>query len=154
MHPTVTMSAGVGSGELFLPRSSAEVFSYVSDLSNMEVWWPEHTRYRRLRGSGDRRTVYGWTYRIGKVSIAGLTFVAVHEPPSRFAYRAVGPGFVFRMAWEFAAEAGGTRARIEARTPMLRLGFARRQFAAEVTRSLERLSQALTRSSVERPATS
>lgn len=145
MPAAVHMSRGLAGFEILVPRPLDVVFDYIADLRHMTTWWPEHHNYRRLRGDAGRGAIYAWTLNsFGGFPIPGLSFVTLHEGPTRFAYRVVAPGLTLRMAYRFAAVGTSTQVALKTRSPLLRLKVMQRNFSDEVTRALDRLVATLT----------
>jgi hypothetical protein len=131
--------------ELRFDAPASRVFSYISDLRNMEAWWPEHVLYRRLRGDGGAGSLYTWIYVLGIVPALGFTRIVAHDRDERFEYRAGFPGMAIRIGYRFSPDSAGTRATFQMRTALSRApGFAK-VAGAEATRAFERLDRELTR---------
>jgi uncharacterized protein YndB with AHSA1/START domain len=141
MHdPAVYIGQGTVRGEVLVPAAPSSVFAYVRELRNMESWWPEHRRYRRLTGDGGTGTRYFWLYVNMGLPIIGTTRIEAHEPPARLAYRTGLTGLRIRMEYDFAPEGPGTRVHVEMRTPAAGLPLFARRAAAEISRALRRLA--------------
>ena len=128
--------------EALIEAPLAQVFSYVTDLRNMETFWPEHWRYRRLFGEGDAGTRYGWLYVLFGLPVPGITTIDAVEP-GRFEYHTGLPGLRISVCWEFTEEGRATRVRARMRTVLSRLPLFARRTGAELTSALGRLSAAL-----------
>jgi uncharacterized protein YndB with AHSA1/START domain len=139
MSATCRTESGRGFGEVFIPRSPDDVFSYLTNLSNMVTWWPEHRHYKRLRGDGTTGSLYGWTYVMPMLAAVGITSIREYQPASRFAYRVIGTGFTMRLEYTLTPENGGTRLNLLVQGMLLRIAFGRKMFAEEVVRSLDKL---------------
>jgi len=121
----------------------SRAFDYVSDLRNMEVWWPEHVRYYRLYGKGDTGTRYGWVYLVRGLPVLGLTRVDAHQPGARFAYHVRILGVRLSLDYSFSPEDEGTRISLLLRSIITRSSFAVRELEPELERALSRLSSIL-----------
>ncbi len=128
--------------EAFIQAPLAQVFSYVTDLRNMETFWPEHWRYRRLFGEGGAGTRYGWLYVAAGLPVVGITTIDTLVP-GRFEYHTGVPGLRLHVTWQFAEEGTGTRVQTRLRTVAARLPFFARRAGAEMSSALDRLSAAL-----------
>ncbi|APR88644.1 hypothetical protein A7982_13993 [Minicystis rosea] len=130
--------------ELRFSTGADALFAYVSDLRNMEVWWPEHRVYRRVRGDGGVGSLYAWVFTVGVLPSVGFTRVTAHEPAKRFAYRVSAMGLPVHIAYRFEPDGDGTRATFTLRTLLARApGFASTAVAM-VTRAFERLDANVT----------
>jgi hypothetical protein len=126
--------------EVRVDASTRAVFDYVSDLRNMETWWPEHPMYRRLRGDGGRGTLYAWIYMARGFPVAGVSRVLARDAAERFEYRAGPPGVGVRIGYRFAPDGSSTRIGFSFLTFLARApGFAT-HLVPEVTRALDRLA--------------
>ncbi len=125
-------------GSLLVPAPRDQVFSFVSDLQNMERWWPEHTRYRRIAGSG-RGSLWGWIYKapIVPIPIAGVTAVVDHSPDERFSY--VVPLLGVHIGYRFATDGDATRVTFSLSSPLAKLAAFAKGAAPEAERALSRL---------------
>jgi uncharacterized protein YndB with AHSA1/START domain len=126
--------------ELRVKPSPRVAFDYISDLSTMATWWPEHPVYRRLAGNGGAGTRYAWIYVARGFPVAGISRVLAHEPGERFEYRAGPPVVGIRIGYRFTPEREGTRIAFSFLSPFARVpGFAA-HLVPEVTRALDRLA--------------
>ncbi|MFO0760090.1 MAG: SRPBCC family protein [Byssovorax sp.] len=131
--------------ELRFPAPVARVFSTLSDLRTMETWWPEHRTYKLLRGDGGAGSLYGWTYRIFGLPLAGVTRVLTRDADERFTYRAGMPGVGILLDYRFAPDGDDARVSVTLRTVLARLpGFAGR-LIPEMTRSYDKLEALVSR---------
>jgi uncharacterized protein YndB with AHSA1/START domain len=129
--------------ELRVDAPVSAVFDFISDLRNMETWWPEHPVYRRLRGDGGAGTLYAWVYMVRRLPVIGISRVLAREPGGRFEYRAGPPGVGIRIGYRFTAEGDATRVRFSFLTLLARApGFAA-HLVPEVTSALDRLAEHL-----------
>lgn len=136
--PEVQIDAGGGCirGEVLVLAPAAAVFAHVAELRNMESWWPEHRRYRRLTGDGGAGTRYWWIYSVLGLPVLGTTRIEEREAPVRLVYQTGLTAMRVRMAYDFAQEGAGTRVRVQMRTPAARLPAFARRASAELLRSL------------------
>lgn len=129
--------------ELRIDAPAGAVFDHVSDLRNMETWWPEHPVYRRLRGDGGAGTLYGWVYVVRGFPFLGVSRVLARASGQRFEYRAGPPGVGIRIGYRFVPEGGATRVRFSFLSPLARAPQFAAHLVPEVTRALDRLAEHL-----------
>lgn len=138
--PVPTVEDGVLRVETLVPGSPEAVLGYVAELRNMERWWPEHRRYRRLSGDGGPGTRYYWIYAAKGGVLLGLTCIE-ERAPGLLAYRTALAGLPVRMRYQLLPEGASTRVRAEMRCVGLRLRLFARGVSAEVVAALARLSR-------------
>jgi hypothetical protein len=126
--------------EIRVDAPAAAVFAHVSDLHNMETWWPEHPVYRRLHGDGGPGTHYAWIYVARGVPVPGYSRVVTREPEKLFEYRAGPPLVGIRIGYRFAAEDRATRVSFWFLSPFARARAFGEHLVPEVTRALDRLA--------------
>jgi hypothetical protein len=104
-------------GEVIVAAPLSRVSSYVCDLQNMPVWWPEHRVYQRLVGDGGPGTLYAMLYQPTPIPVLASSLVEALQPgapEAYFAYYAGYPGVCFRMIYRFGAVPEGTRLAFDA----------------------------------------
>lgn len=125
--------------ELRFDAPVGEVFSYITDLRNMVVWWPEHTSYRLVLGNTGPGSIYAWTYRAGLALLAGVSAVQTRAQDRCFVYYVASPGLRVRFEYLFAPDAGGTVVTFAMRSFLLPPPIP----AAQLTAAFERLGAVL-----------
>jgi uncharacterized protein YndB with AHSA1/START domain len=144
LEPIQTAPDGIRA-DLRIDAPVSAVFDHVSDLRNMQTWWPEHPVYRRLRGDGGPGTLYAWIYMVRGFPVAGWSRVLVRDRGERFAYRAGPPGVGVRIGYRFAAEPGGTRVAFSFLSFFGRAPAFAAHLVPKVSRALDRLAENLAR---------
>lgn len=125
--------------ELRFDAPLGEVFSYITDLRNMVVWWREHTSYCLLFGNTGPGSLYAWTYRTPWFPIAGLSIVQTRTADTLFVYYVASPGIRARFEYRFEAAAGGANVSFAMQSFLLPPPIS----AAELTCAFERLGDVL-----------
>lgn len=128
--------------ETVLPAAPQKVHDYVAELRHMEHWWPEHWRYRRLRGDGGPGTRYLWIFAGMGAIVPGITRIEANEP-GLLSYCTAMAGLPIRMRYEFVPEGDGTRLRAEMNSAGLRLPLFARATGKQLVSALSRLADAL-----------
>ena len=131
--------------ELRVEAPARAVSDYVSDLRNMETWWPEHPVYRRLLGDGGPGSRYAWIYVARGVPVPGFSRVIAREPGALFEYRAGPPLIGIRIGYRFTPEEGATRVAFWFLSPFARAPAFAAHLVPEVERALDRLADRLAR---------
>ena len=139
LAPVQSSAEGIRA-DLRVDAPVARVFAHVSDLHNMETWWPEHPVYRRLLGDGGPGTLYAWIYVARGVPVPGLSRVLTRDPSSRFEYHAGPPIVGFRIGYHFTAEERATRVAFWFLSPAGRFKAFGEHLVPEITRALDRLA--------------
>lgn len=128
--------------ETVLPAAPQKVHDYVAELRHMEHWWPEHWRYRRLRGDGGPGTRYLWIFAAMGAVLPGVTRIEANEP-ALLVYRTAMAGLPIRMRYEFLPAGAGTRLRVEMDSAGLRLPLFARTTGKQLVAALTRLADAV-----------
>jgi len=139
--------------EVTIDRPVAEVFAYVTDISNVPEWQESAVSAEWLdegRRFGERRHFMG---RNAEIELE----VTVLEPDRRFDFRAVKAPVKFDIRHTFEAVDGGTRVHVHGEAKLsgaLRLaaGMARRQAEHQFRGDFERLKELLERRDEESPS--
>jgi uncharacterized membrane protein len=139
--------------EVTIDRPVAEVFAYVTDISNVPTWQESAVSAVWLdwgRRFSERR------HFMGREADIELEVTAL-EPDRRFDFRAVNAPVRFDIRHTFDAVDGGTRVRVHGEAKLsgaLRLAarMARRQAEHQFRRDFERLKDLLERRDRESPS--
>lgn len=142
LSPVTATPEGL-SAELSFAAPVSRVFSYITDLHHMEVWWPEHRLYRRLHGDGGAGSIYTWIYVFGFLPTLGVSRVVACDRDERFAYQVLLAGVPIHMEYRFSRDGEGTRATFDMRSLLARLPGFSSMSVPEASRAFERLSREL-----------